>query len=173
MREFQAHQLRGDAEINAYVLAQLPDGADRTAYLQADFVVIAPSGKTYFSQARGGKHKTAEMVDYLAVLGVEAINYRDLHEQIAFPDETTDDMAQNARVKAQTIHEILPDEYILADDSALFGAKIVMMSNVDVEIADDPSAAITLARRVRESSEALILVTGSFYTLRAIESEGM
>ena len=48
-----------------------------------------------------------------------------------------------------------------------------MMSNVDVEIADDPSAAITLARRVRESSEALILVTGSFYTLRAIESEGM
>ena len=70
--------------------------------------------------ASNNSHKTAEMVDYLAVLGVEAINYRDLHEQIAFPDETTDDMAQNARVKAQTIHEILPDEYILADDSALF-----------------------------------------------------
>ncbi|MBJ7652414.1 non-canonical purine NTP pyrophosphatase [Weissella confusa] len=70
--------------------------------------------------ASNNSHKTAEMVDYLAVLGVEAINYRDLHEQIAFPDETTDDMAQNARVKAQTIHEILPDKYILADDSALF-----------------------------------------------------
>lgn len=54
MREFQAHQLRGDAEINAYVLAQLPDGADRTAYLQADFVVITPTGQRYFSQARGG-----------------------------------------------------------------------------------------------------------------------
>ena len=60
--------------------------------------------------ASNNSHKTAEMVDYLAVLGVEAINYRDLHEQIAFPDETTDDMAQNARVKAQTINEILPDE---------------------------------------------------------------
>ena len=71
-----------------------------------------------------------------------------------------------------TVIAVTPDSdrAMSADELA---AKIVMMSNVDVEIADDPSAAITLARRVRESSEALILVTGSFYTLRAIESEGM
>lgn len=70
--------------------------------------------------ASNNSHKTAEMVDYLQTLGVTAINYRELHEQIAFPAETTDDMAENAQVKAATIHALLPDEYILADDSAMF-----------------------------------------------------
>lgn len=70
--------------------------------------------------ASNNSHKTAEMVDYLQTLGVTAINYRELHDQIAFPAETTDDMAENAQVKAATIHALLPDEYILADDSAMF-----------------------------------------------------
>lgn len=82
------------------------------------------------------------------------------------------DMLEELLPHVDTVIAVTPDS-----DSAMsadeLAAKIVMMSNVDVEIADDPSAAITLARRVRESSEALILVTGSFYTLRAIESEGM
>ncbi|WP_294977048.1 bifunctional folylpolyglutamate synthase/dihydrofolate synthase, partial [uncultured Leuconostoc sp.] len=43
--------------------------------------------------------------------------------------------------------------------------------NIDVEIANDASAAISLAMRVRESSQALIVVTGSFYTLSAIKKD--
>lgn len=82
------------------------------------------------------------------------------------------DMLEELLPHVDTVIAVTPDSdrAMSADELA---ANIVMMSNVDVEIADDPSAAITLARRVRESSEALILVTGSFYTLRAIESEGM
>ena len=82
------------------------------------------------------------------------------------------DMLEELLPHVGTVIAVTPDSdrAMSADELA---AKIVMMSNVDVEIAADPSAAITLARRVRESSEALILVTGSFYTLRAIESEGM
>ncbi|MCT0947939.1 tetrahydrofolate synthase [Weissella confusa] len=82
------------------------------------------------------------------------------------------DMLEELLPHVDTVIAVTPDSdrAMSADELA---AKIVMMSNGDVEIADDPSAAITLARRVRESSEALILVTGSFYTLRAIESEGM
>ncbi|SCB80227.1 non-canonical purine NTP pyrophosphatase [Weissella bombi] len=70
--------------------------------------------------ASNNTHKTNEMINYLAVLGMEGINYRQVIDQIAFPPETTDDMAQNALVKAQTIHQLLPNEYVLADDSALF-----------------------------------------------------
>lgn len=44
-------------------------------------------------------------------------------------------------------------------------------TNIDVEIADDPSAAVQLARKYRDSSDALIVVTGSIYTLRAIFNE--
>ncbi len=82
------------------------------------------------------------------------------------------DMLEELLPHVDTVIAVTPDSdrAMSADELA---AKIVMMSNVDVEIADDPSAAITLARRVRESSEALIVVTGSFYTLRAIETEEM
>ncbi|MBM7617146.1 dihydrofolate synthase/folylpolyglutamate synthase [Weissella uvarum] len=52
-------------------------------------------------------------------------------------------------------------------------AKIVMMSNVNVEVADDPTAAISLARQAREDTQAMIVVTGSFYTLKAIEEGNM
>ncbi|WP_270774196.1 bifunctional folylpolyglutamate synthase/dihydrofolate synthase [Weissella confusa] len=82
------------------------------------------------------------------------------------------DMLEELLPHVDTVIAVTPDSD-RAMSAGELAAKIVMMSNVDVEIADDPSAAITLARRVRESSEALILVTGSFYTLRAIESEGM
>ena len=73
-----------------------------------------------FVIASNNTHKTAEMVAYLEVLGVSAVNYRELHAQIDFPAETTTDMRENAKVKAQTIHKLLPNEIILADDSALF-----------------------------------------------------
>ena len=98
--------------------------------------------------ASNNSHKTAEMVDYLAVLGVEAINYRDLHEQIAFPDETTDDMAQNARVKAQTIHEILPDD---ADRTAYLQADFVVISPTGKTYFSQARGGITLATEPRGS----------------------
>jgi XTP/dITP diphosphohydrolase len=75
---------------------------------------------TRFVIASNNTHKTDEMVRYLAVLGLKGLNYRHLIDEIAFPPETTDNMATNALVKAQTIHQLLPNEYILADDSALF-----------------------------------------------------
>lgn len=52
-------------------------------------------------------------------------------------------------------------------------AKIVMQSNVNVEVADDSTAAINLARRARRDTKRLIVVTGSSYTLRAINEEGL
>lgn len=56
---------------------------------------------------------------------------------------------------------------LTADELA---AQIIEMDDkVDVSIADDPTAAITVARQVRESSDALIVITGSFYTLRAVK----
>jgi non-canonical purine NTP pyrophosphatase (RdgB/HAM1 family) len=73
-----------------------------------------------FVIASNNSHKSAEMIAYFDVLGYKAINYRELHNQVDFPAETTDDMVANARVKAETIHRILPDEYVLADDSAMF-----------------------------------------------------
>lgn len=49
-------------------------------------------------------------------------------------------------------------------------AQILEMDNdVEVIIADDPTAAVTIARQVRESSQALIVITGSIYTLRAVK----
>lgn len=70
--------------------------------------------------ASNNTHKTAEMIAYFALLGQEVINYRELHDQISFPAESETDMTYNMRMKAETVQAILPDEYILADDSALF-----------------------------------------------------
>lgn len=59
-----------------------------------------------------------------------------------------------------------PTRALTADELA---AQILDMDdNVEVSIADDATAAITVARQVRESSDALIVITGSFYTLRAV-----
>jgi len=52
-------------------------------------------------------------------------------------------------------------------------AKIVMQSNVNVEVADDSTAAINLARRARRDTQRMIVVTGSLFTLRAINKEGL
>ncbi|MHD0284222.1 bifunctional folylpolyglutamate synthase/dihydrofolate synthase [Weissella tructae] len=52
-------------------------------------------------------------------------------------------------------------------------AKIVMQSNVNVEVADDSTAAINLARRARRDTNRMIVVTGSLFTLRAINKEGL
>lgn len=60
-----------------------------------------------------------------------------------------------------------PGRALTADELA---AQILEINNtVEVAIADDPTAAITLARQIRENSQTMIVVTGSFYTLRAVK----
>ncbi|MCM0598611.1 bifunctional folylpolyglutamate synthase/dihydrofolate synthase [Periweissella fabalis] len=60
-----------------------------------------------------------------------------------------------------------PTRSLTADELA---AQILEMDdNVEVSVADDPTAAITVARQIRESSDAMIVITGSFYTLRAVK----
>lgn len=70
--------------------------------------------------ASNNTHKTNEIRTYFALLGWSIRNYRQVHAAIHFPAETTDDMRTNAQVKAETIHRLLPDYTVLADDSALF-----------------------------------------------------
>lgn len=85
----------------------------------------------------------------------------------------TQEMLEELLPHVQTIIAVTPDapSYRKAISAGALAARIVMMSGVDVEIADDPSAALQLAKRVRESSQAMIIVTGSFYTLRAIQGD--
>jgi len=115
-----------------------------------------PDGMTSLVAAIRSWHLPLKPVVVLGLLAEK--NYHDILEELL--------------PCVDTVIAVTPDSDRAMSADAL-AAQIVMMSNVDVEIADDPSAAISLARRVRESSRAMILVTGSFYTLRAIESEGM
>jgi dihydrofolate synthase/folylpolyglutamate synthase len=88
-------------------------------------------------------------------------------------DKNSNEMLEELLPHVGTVIAVTPEaapEKVMSADA--LAAEVVMMSNVDVEIADDPSAAVQLARRVRESSQALIIVTGSFFTLRAVQAEG-
>lgn len=72
----------------------------------------------------------------------------------------------------QRIITVTPNNKTRALSAEELAAEIlVSYPNIDVEIANDASAAISLAMRVRESSKALIVVTGSFYTLNAIQKD--
>jgi dihydropteroate synthase len=70
--------------------------------------------------ASNNSAKTAEVAKFFKLYGISLMNYRELIAEQAFPAETTDDQAENALVKAQFIHDLLPTEYVLADDSAMF-----------------------------------------------------
>ncbi|WP_243198168.1 bifunctional folylpolyglutamate synthase/dihydrofolate synthase [Weissella diestrammenae] len=85
-------------------------------------------------------------------------------------DKNAHEMIDEVTAVAATIIAVTPDQKgaMTADELAAY---VVMNANVDVEIADDPSAAVQLARRNRESSKSLIVVTGSFFTLHAIFNE--
>ena len=115
-----------------------------------------PDGMTSLVAAIRSWHLPLKPVVVLGLLAEK--NYHDILEELL--------------PCVDTVIAVTPDSDRAMSADAL-AAQIVMMSNVNVEIADDPSAAISLARRVRESSRAMILVTGSFYTLRAIEAEEM
>jgi dihydropteroate synthase len=69
--------------------------------------------------ASNNSAKTAEVAQFFQLYGISLINYRELLAEQVFPPETTDSQAQNARVKAQFIHDLLPQEYVLADDSRM------------------------------------------------------
>ena len=64
--------------------------------------------------------KTADVAKFFKLYGIELVNYRELIPVQDFPPESTDDQALNARIKAQFIHNLLPMEYVLADDSGMF-----------------------------------------------------
>ncbi|KRN75032.1 hypothetical protein IV73_GL000790 [Weissella kandleri] len=68
---------------------------------------------------------------------------------------------------ASTIIAVTPNSKDAMTADAL-ASYCVHNTDLDIEIADDPSAAVQLARHYRESSHALVVVTGSFYTLQAI-----
>ncbi|WP_419154833.1 non-canonical purine NTP pyrophosphatase [Weissella minor] len=70
--------------------------------------------------ASNNTHKTQEIAEFFALFDQKVVNYRELHAEIQFPTETVDNMQANVKAKAEAIQHILPDEYILADDSALF-----------------------------------------------------
>ncbi|GAX48413.1 dihydropteroate synthase [Pseudolactococcus reticulitermitis] len=70
--------------------------------------------------ASNNSAKTVDVAKFFKLYGIELVNYRELMPEQAFPPETTDDQALNARIKAQFIHDFLPTEYVLADDSGMF-----------------------------------------------------
>lgn len=70
--------------------------------------------------ASNNSAKTADVAKFFNLYGIELINYRELIPEQAFPEESTNHQAENARVKATFIHELLPDAYVLADDSGMF-----------------------------------------------------
>ena len=70
--------------------------------------------------ASNNSAKTADVAKFFRLYGVSLINYRELIAEQTFPDETLDDQAGNAKHKALFIHDLLPDEYVLGDDSGMF-----------------------------------------------------
>lgn len=70
--------------------------------------------------ASNNSAKTADVAKFFDLYGIALINYRELIDEQVFPTETIDDQVGNAKSKAQFIHDLLPDEYVLGDDSGMF-----------------------------------------------------
>ncbi|GFH42515.1 hypothetical protein Hs30E_10660 [Lactococcus hodotermopsidis] len=70
--------------------------------------------------ASNNSAKTAEIAQFFKLYGIKIVNYRDLIAEQVFPAETTDNQRQNAIDKATFIHDFLPQEYVLSDDSGMF-----------------------------------------------------
>lgn len=74
-----------------------------------------------FIFASNNEAKTRELTKLAKVLGHEIVSYRTvLGEKLTFPPESETDQESNARGKAAFIHQFLPDDWILADDTAFF-----------------------------------------------------
>jgi len=74
-----------------------------------------------FVLASNNTAKTEEVAVLAQAMGHQVENYRNvLGETLVFPAETTTSQSENARVKAQFVHQYLPDEYVLSDDTGLY-----------------------------------------------------
>jgi len=74
-----------------------------------------------FVLASNNTAKTEEVAVLAQAMGHQVENYRNvLGETLVFPAETTTSQFENARVKAQFVHQYLPDEYVLSDDTGLY-----------------------------------------------------
>lgn len=74
-----------------------------------------------FVFASNNSAKTKEMAVLAQAMGHSVTNYRDiLKKELAFPEETTDSQLENAQAKASFIHQYLPNDWILADDTGLY-----------------------------------------------------
>lgn len=70
--------------------------------------------------ASNNSAKTADVAKFFDLYGITLVNYRELIAEQVFPKETVDDQTRNAQNKAKFIHDLLPDEYVLGDDSGMF-----------------------------------------------------
>lgn len=70
--------------------------------------------------ASNNSAKTADVAKFFKLYGIDLVNYRELMPQQIFPAESTDNQVANARVKAEFIHDYLPTDYVLSDDSGMF-----------------------------------------------------
>ncbi|MCK8616952.1 xanthosine triphosphate pyrophosphatase [Fructobacillus sp. M158] len=74
-----------------------------------------------FVFASNNEAKTRELARLAAVLGQEIVSYRSiLGQKLTFPVESETDQEANARGKAAFIQQFLPNDWILADDTAFF-----------------------------------------------------
>lgn len=69
--------------------------------------------------ASNNQFKTAELVECFQFCGLQAISYFELIDKVEFPSEGTNDYQANALAKAEFIHEKLPNQIIVADDSGM------------------------------------------------------
>lgn len=71
--------------------------------------------------ASNNKAKTREMAKFTKLFGFDLVSYVDvLGEKLSFPAESTTSQEENAKRKAVFIHEHLPNEWVLADDTGFF-----------------------------------------------------
>ncbi|MDF7636847.1 non-canonical purine NTP pyrophosphatase [Leuconostocaceae bacterium ESL0958] len=74
-----------------------------------------------FVLASNNRAKTKELAILAKQMGQEVVNYRDLLQQkLTFPAESEDNQEVNALAKARFIHQYLPEEAVLGDDTGLY-----------------------------------------------------
>lgn len=66
--------------------------------------------------------KTGELVLSLKASRIPAESYRAVHKRVQFPKEGTHSYFENARQKALFMAHLLPDDYVLADDTGMMVA---------------------------------------------------
>ncbi|MCO0831577.1 non-canonical purine NTP pyrophosphatase [Fructobacillus sp. W13] len=74
-----------------------------------------------FVFATNNQKKIMELKKFGALLDQEVVGYEEvLGKRLAFPAESEDSLEDNAKAKANFVHQYLPDEWVLADDTGFF-----------------------------------------------------